>query len=101
MTASLLDFEKGLRVVRHRLPLGEAEKGFEVFEPNSALGSDPEHPERSTSDEVVDKGPGHGEVVGHLIEGQQSLVHKRKRLRGPGEYFRDIGLRRLESGETS
>jgi hypothetical protein len=28
-------------------------------------------------------------------------VHKRKRLRGPGEYFRDIGLRRLESGETS
>ena len=78
-------------VVQHRLLLGEAEKGFEVFEPNSSLGSDPEHPEHSTSDEVVDKRPGHGEVVGHLVEGQESLVHKRvhkrKRLRGLGEDF--------------
>ena len=78
-------------MVRHRLLLGEAEKGFEVFEPDPALGADPEHPERATSDEVVDERQAHGEVVGHLVEGQQSLVHKRvhkrKRLRGLGEHF--------------
>jgi len=80
-----------LPVVQHRLLLGEAEKGFEVFEPHPALGADLEHPERPTSDEVVDKGPAHGEVLGHLVEGEQSLVHKRvhkrKRLRGLGEDF--------------
>jgi hypothetical protein len=78
-------------VVQDWLLLGEAEKGFEVFEANPTLGADPEHPERPTSDEVVDKGPAHGEVVGHLVEGQQSLghkrVHKRKRLRELGEHF--------------
>ena len=80
-----------MRLVRHRLLLGEAEKGFEVFEPNPALGADPEHPERPTSDEVVDEGSGHSEVIGHLVEGQQSLVHKRvhkrERLRGLVEHF--------------
>lgn len=56
-----------------------------------ALGADPKRPERPASDEFVDEGSAHSEVVGHLVKGQQSLVHKRvhkrKRLRGLVEHF--------------
>ena len=69
-------------MVRPRLLLGEVEKGFEVSEPDPALGADPEHPERPTSDKVVDERSGHSEVVGDLVEGQGSLVHKWERFMG-------------------
>ena len=76
-------------MVRRRLLLGEAEKGFDVFEP--ALGPDQEHAESPTSDEVVDRGPPTARSPATSSRVQQSPVHKRvhkpKRLRGLSERF--------------